>query len=119
MDVYVFIYKAVPTRGSLEYGKVGGAHAEIWVVDSSKESAEIKAKTRLIDLAWDLIELENELVLNDELILNYPEDTQASYHRAKQEGIYEVFVAHPPEDREDGVVEIRSLDVPKINKTKH
>ena len=119
MDVFVFVYKAIPTTGSPEFGKVGGAHAEIWVVDSSKESAEIKAKARLIDLAWDIVELENELVLNDELIQNYREDTQATYRRARQEGIYEFFVAYPPEDRDDDLVEVRPLGSPKINKTKH
>jgi len=119
MDVYVFVYKVIPTKGSAEYGKVGGASADVWVLESNREQAEIKAKSYIIDLRWDILELKRELVLNDKQILRYREDAQANYYQAKKNGISAFFAAFPPEDREDGVVEIWSLDKPQINKTKH
>lgn len=120
MEVYVFVYHVKPTKGSPEYGKVGGAHADIWVFESSREAAEIKALSYLMDYAWEVIEVERKLVLDDEQIVQYRPDVQANYHQAKNRGISLFFSGYPPEDLEDGAVEIRPLSkYPANSGSKH
>lgn len=109
MDVYVFVYHAKPTKGSPEFEAVGGAHVDIWVYDVSRESADLRARSYLMDLAWQVLEVERELVLNDEQIVDYREDAQANYFQAKTRGISAFFAAYPPVDRDDDVVVIRPL----------
>ena len=117
MDVYVFVFEAIPTKGASEYGKIGGAHVDIWVLESSRNKAEVKAKSFLIDYSCDIVKLENEFVMNDDLIVQYREDAQANYYKAKKEGISAFFSAWPLVDHEDDFVEISSMGNPKINKT--
>lgn len=117
--VYVFVYEVVPTKGSKEHGVVGRASADIWVLSSNREEAEIKAKAYIIDLLWNILYLERELVISDDDIHRYKPLARESYKHAKNHGVYGSFVGSPPEDREDDVVEIWTLDVPVVNKTKH
>lgn len=120
MEVYVFVYHAKPTLVSPEFGKVGGAHVDVWVQESSRKAAETKANEHLIDLGWQILELERELVIQDEQISQYREDAQASYYQAKSGGISSFFAGYPHTDREDDLVEIRSLSEPHVSsKTKH
>ncbi|MGY0646317.1 MAG: hypothetical protein ACW7DN_17250 [Paraglaciecola chathamensis] len=118
--VYVFVYHLKPTIACSEFGKVGGAHVDIWVHDSSRDSAETKAKSHLFDYGWQILEVERELVIDDEQIRDYREDAQANYYQAKIHGISAFFCAYPIQDRDDDVVEIYSLgDPPNSSKQKH
>lgn len=120
MDVYVFAYHVKPTEGSPEYSTVGGAHADIWVYDSSRDSAEAKALSHLIDLAWQVIEAECELVITDMQIAHYRADAQANYSQAKAHGISSFFAAYPPTEDSRDYVEIRPIKSPPISSpTKH
>ena len=120
MDVYVFAYHVKPTATCSEFGKAGGAHADIWVLDSSRDSAETKAKSYLIDYGWLVVEQTNELVMNDEQIVHYREDAQANYSQAKKNGLSAFFCAYPVEERDDDVVEVYSIgNPPRSSKTKH
>ena len=112
MKVYVFNYHVEPTKGSFEHGKVGGAYVDIWVHESSREVAETKAISYLMDRAWQIIKVESELTMNDEQILDCREDAQANYRQAKKQGLSAFFSAYPPTDREDRIVEIFSIKKP-------
>lgn len=112
MEVYVFVYHVKPTEGSPEHGKIGSAHAEIYVYEDSRPAAETKALSYIKAIGWDLLDVEDVLVLNDEQILRYRKDVQSQYHRSKKYGLAAFFSASPLKDRDDGLVEIRPLKKP-------
>jgi len=115
MDVYVFVYHAKPTKGSPEHGVVGGAHVNIWIYDSSHEAAETKAISFLMDLSWEIIEAERELLIDDEQIALSREVTRENYFLAKELGMSALFFAYPSEDTDDYLVEIRSIKNPPLS----
>lgn len=119
MKTFVFVYHAQPTASSPEFGRVGGAHVDVWVPESSRENAEKRAVEHLIDLGWNPLELENELVMLEGQIQDYRIDAQASYYQAQREGISSTFAAYPPQDRDDDVMEIRELNAPPDMKPEH
>ena len=109
MNVYVFRYHAKPTKGSPHYEDIGGAYVGVYVLDENKKNAEKKAIAHLMEAAWMVVSSEKELVLNDELVLEYRINVRAMYERAKRVGIFSSFSAYPKEDRPDGFVEIRPV----------
>jgi len=112
MDVYVFDIIATPTPLSPEYDIIQCAYVDIWVYDSSREHAEIKAQSYLMDLGWKWSLLEKELVLNDVEIEQYREDAQANYYQAKQEGVSVCFMAEM--DSNSNLLEVLVLQNPVL-----
>jgi hypothetical protein len=113
MDVYVFVYHVKPTTGSPEFGKIGGAHVDVWVNESSRDAAELKALARLMDCAWQVIKFEDELVISDAQISQYPPESQTTFYQAKTNGIAAFFVGYLPDGHEETVVEVRPIGVPQ------
>lgn len=112
MAVYVFAYHAKPTKGSPQYGKMAGAHVDIWVHDDARESAETRALAHLMDCAWVVISAEGEAVLHDGQISQQDKDVQACYFRAKRDGIFAFFSAYLPERPSNGGGELRAIENP-------
>jgi len=119
-NVFVFVYHVKPTSSCSEFGKVGGAYADIWVLDSDRDMADIRARSYLMDYRWQVVEKTDELAMNDEQILHYREVAQISYSRAKMEGLSAFFSAYPVKERDDHIIEIYSLpEPPESPETKH
>lgn len=115
MDVYVFVYHAKPTKGSPEHGVVGGAHVDIWIYDSSRELAESRAISYLMDLSWEIIEAERDLIIDDEQIALCPAGALENYLQAKEQGMSALFFAYPSANTDDDVIEFRLIKNPPIS----
>lgn len=119
-NVFVFVYHVKPTSSCSEFGKVGGAYADVWVHDSDRDTAEVKARSYLMDYRWHVVEKTDELAMNDEQILHYREIAQVSYSRAKMEGLSAFFSAYPVKERDGHTVEMYPLpEPPELSRTKH
>lgn len=112
MEVYVFVYQIKPTKGSPEFTKVASATAEIWVYEKSRDVAETKALSHLLDFAWEVIEVEDEIVMHDEQIQHYRIEAQLDFQKAKSLGFHSNFYGCRHEDSEEDSVEIRPLSSP-------
>lgn len=121
MNVYLFRYTLKPTKLSEHYGKIGGAHADLWAYDKDIDTARIKVQSYIMDYGWSLVEVEAEHVMPEEQILHLGIDAQSNFHAAKQWGISAFFSAYPVQDRADNVVEIHTLEKPhtKTSNKKH
>jgi len=120
MRVYVFVMRVVPTAGTPQAHGIGGAIADVWVRDTDLDSARAKAVAFVMDYSWVIQEMQHELEPTAEQIQNLRADAFANYHQALSKGISAFFSAYPPKDRDDDVVEIRTLGVPpNPAKTKH
>ena len=120
MDMYFVNVTAEPTKGSEEYGEVGGANVDVFVKASSLSEAAVKAIDYIINRSWVVVEETSVLKMTSEQISKMDEIHTATYHRAKKEGMHAFFAAWPVEDRDDDLVVISSLsELKNESKTKH
>lgn len=120
MNTYLVHLKAVPSRGAQEFGQVGGAHVHLYVKSGSISEAAQQAVALVMSRSWVVSEQPESLLMTPERIALMDEIESAAYRRAQADGIYAYFVAWPIEDRDDDLIEIRSLkDQDKSSDTEH
>ncbi|MEA2080544.1 MAG: hypothetical protein U9P00_11920 [Pseudomonadota bacterium] len=68
-----------------------------------------------MDLSWEIIEAERDLVIDDEQIALSSAGTRDNYFQAKELGMSALFFAYPSEDTDDYLGEIRSIKNPSLS----
>ncbi|WP_409525166.1 hypothetical protein [Nitrincola sp. MINF-07-Sa-05] len=120
MDMYLVQLLAEPTKGSEEYGEVGGAYVDAFVKTDSLQNAAIKTIEFLLNRSWVVTQQTAVFLLTPERLGELDEVQTATYHRAKDEGFYSSLAAWPVQERENDYVEVRSLkDSDKSSGSKH
>lgn len=117
MDVYLFIYDVKPTSHSLAYGQAEGAHANIYVLDTSVDTARIRAQALLIDYGWIILDTLNERLVAPGDVAGLWEDARKTYHTAISQGIGALFICYGRKGQESGTKQL--LPLPSDLHTRH
>lgn len=108
-NLYLVKLLAIPSSGSEEFGEVGGAIVDTFVKADSLAEAAQKAIFYVMGRLWLVTEQTSVVLMLPEQIAYLDKPASSAYHRAQREGIYSLFVAWPVNDRDDDLVEIRSI----------
>lgn len=119
-DIYLVKLTAIPTAGSEEYGICGGADIDTFVTAGSLAEAAQKTIAYVMNRLWMVTEQTSVALMLPEQIACLDRSASSAFHRAQLEGIYSLFVAWPIKDREDDLIEIRTvLDKDNSSDTQH
>lgn len=102
MDVYLFVYNVKPTPHSITHGTVESAHADIYVLDTSVDTARIRAQALLIDYGWIILDAVNERIVAPGDVAGLWEDARKTYHTAISQGIAALFICFDRKGQKSG-----------------
>lgn len=109
MQIFLFIYHVKPTPHSITHGTVDGAHADIYVLDTSVDTARIRAQALLIDYGWIILDIISERPVAPGDVAGLWEDARRTYHTAVSEGIGALFIWCGRKGQESGTKPLQPL----------
>ncbi len=112
MRPFFFVIRAEPTEAAVSAQDIAGAIVHIWVMDSSLEQAEARARSYILDYAWIALKTDYAFEINDKQIASLGAEERTLYQKALRHGIAADFLGYPKKARSDGMIEIRSLKPP-------
>jgi hypothetical protein len=116
---FFFVMNAEPTAAAPNTEDVKYALVHIWVMSSSREEAEIRARAYLMDYAWIVKEVEFECAPDSGQIAHLDIDEKSNYLKAAKSGLSADFLTVPKVDRPGEEIEIRPVYQPVNSKGKH
>jgi hypothetical protein len=117
MPIYCIDIEAAPTSATPKAADIQSASAIIFVNASSENKALAKARSHLIDYAWNETKVAKLFVCKPERIPHLEKDIAALYFQALQQGLASVFYVFPKVPQAKYTApEFRSLGTPVIRK---
>ena len=109
MLIYRVHLGARPSRGSEEFGQVGGANIDTFVQARSIEEAMQKAIAHVLGRKWVVTTQDLAVLMTDERIALLDTPGAQTLDLARREGLHSLWIGWPPQDRDDDQVELRPL----------
>ena len=112
MPMYCFCFDVVPTASSRNAEDIAGGKAHVWSVSDTQANAEIKARSRVMDYAWQITAVEFAFETKPEQIARLEADEAELHRQALEFGVAMGLIVWPKQPRDEAYAELRPLGPP-------